>query len=67
MTETGITLTGVGTAVCDDTSVIGIYCGTIFVWPDPWTDLWDEGFPITWESRWRDQWSVDPAPPAVEE
>lgn len=44
-----------------------IYCGTVCVWPDPWTNIWDEGFPVTWENGWRDLWSVDLAPPAVEE
>ena len=60
-------LVGVGQAVCDDTPVVAIYVGRICVWPDPWTDLWDEGNPVTWESSWNDLWSEDPAPPAVEE
>ena len=60
-------MVGVGKAVNDGEELIAIYCGKICVWPDPWTDLWDEGFPITWEKGWRDKWSADPAPPAVEE
>lgn len=60
-------LVGVGSAVCNSAEVAAIYCGTVCVWPDPWTDLWDEGFPLAWEIIWRDLWSVDPAPPAVEE
>jgi hypothetical protein len=60
-------LVGVGTAVCGSAEVVAIYCGKVCVWPDPWTDLWDEGFPLAWEIIWRDLWSVDPAPPAVEE
>ena len=54
-------------AVCDGESLTAIYCGKICVWPDPWTDLWDEGYPLTWENGWRDLWSLDSAPPAVEE
>ena len=53
--------------MCNSAEVVAIYCGKICVWPDPWTDIWDEGFPLAWEIIWRDLWSVDPAPPAVEE
>lgn len=60
-------LVGVGTAVNDGEQLTAIYCGTICVWPDPWTDLWDEGNPVAWDPVWHDQWSSDPAPPAVEE
>ena len=59
-------LIGVGNIVCDDTQVLVLMCGEICVWPDPWTDIWDEGFPVFWEPGWRDMWSVNPAPPAVE-
>ena len=56
-------LIGVSTAVCDGDEIDAIFLGSLCVWPDPWIDIWDEGFPITWESRWRDEWSVDPPPP----
>ena len=54
-------------AICGNTQLARIYVGQICVWPDPWTDRWDEGVPVFWERTWRDQWSVDPAPPAIEE
>jgi hypothetical protein len=60
-------LVGVGTAVCGGEQLLTLYCGRICVWPDPWTNLWDEGYPLTWENGWRDLWSLDSAPPAVEE
>lgn len=60
-------LVGVGTTVCGGEQLLTLYCGRICVWPDPWTDLWDEGYPLTWENGWRDLWSLDSAPPAVEE
>ncbi len=60
-------LVEVGTAVCGGEQLLTLYCGRICVWPDPWTNLWDEGYPLTWENGWRDLWSLDSAPPAVEE
>lgn len=60
-------LIGVEKAVCGNTQLARIYFGPICVWPDPWTDIWDEGLRVFWEPLWRDKWSVEPAPPAVEE
>lgn len=60
-------LVGVERAVEGGDELIAIYCGRVCVWPDPWTDLWDEGHSITWEAGWRDRWSATSAPPAVEE
>ena len=47
--------------------IVAVYCGDDFIWPDPWTDVWDEGTAVSWENVWRDKWSVQPAPPGVEE
>ena len=44
-------------AVNDGTEIKGIWIGNDFVWPDPWTDLWDEGTTIIWENAWRDAWT----------
>lgn len=60
-------LIGVGTAHSGGQQIERIWLGQLCVWPDPWIDIWDEGFPITWESRWRDKWSLNPAPPSGEE
>ena len=58
---------GVGSVKCDNQPIVSVFCGSICVWPDPWTNIWDEGFPVTWENGWRDLWSLDPPPPTVEE
>lgn len=60
-------LTSVGRAVCGGVEIVAIYCGTVCVWPDPWTDIWDEGNPVYWEDVWRDKWSAQSAPPVGEE
>ncbi len=57
---------GVGSVICDDTQIIGIWLGNIFIWPDPWTDIWDEGHAVSREDGWGDKWSVSPAPPFIE-
>lgn len=35
----------------------GLFHGNDFLWPDPWTDIWDEGTAIVWEQRWHDRWT----------
>ena len=54
----GMDLRGVTRAVNDGTEIKGIWLGTTFVWPDPWTDLWDEGVAIYWEDVWRNAWTL---------
>jgi hypothetical protein len=50
---------GVTRVVNDGTEIKGVWFGSQFVWPDPWTDIWDEGVNVIWDSVWRDAWSVD--------
>jgi hypothetical protein len=49
---------GVISAVCDSTPIVGIWFNDSFLWPDPWTDIWEEGgtAPL-WQNEWRNQWS----------
>lgn len=51
-------LTAVSAAVQDGTPILGMFHGNDFVWPDPWTDIWDEGTLILWENAWHDRWTV---------
>jgi hypothetical protein len=60
-------LTQVERVVCDGTEIAAIMLGTMCVWPDPWTDIWDEGNPLTWEDGWRDRWSPLSPPPTGDE
>lgn len=48
----------------DDVPIKGLWIGTRFVWPDPWTDIWQEGVTVYWDNVWRNQWS--PTPPALD-
>ena len=41
-----------------DVEITGIWFGTVYVWPDPWADTWDEGASVIWEGVWRNQWSI---------
>jgi hypothetical protein len=50
-------LRDVGRAVCDDIEIQGIWFGATFVWPDPWTDIWDEMATVIWTGEWHDLWS----------
>lgn len=45
-------------AVCDGAEIKGIWFGTSYIWPDPWTDIWEEGGakPV-WQNEWRNMWS----------
>lgn len=38
--------------------VKAIYNGDLFIWPDPWDDIWDEGGSRgTWtDTGWHDVW-----------
>lgn len=47
-------------AVQDGTEIRGVWHGKVFVWPDPWTDLWDEGAFNYWEDMWRNAWTPPP-------
>jgi hypothetical protein len=51
-------LRGVIKAMNDGTEIKGMFFGTTFLWPDPWSDIWDEGVAVIWENVWRNQWSV---------
>lgn len=53
-------LRNVTQVVNDGTPIKGIWHGTTFIWPDPWTDLWDEGATVYWEDRWRNAWTPPP-------
>jgi hypothetical protein len=64
--DTGITMFGVHRMVNGEDEIVAMYCGTDFIWPDPWTDIWDEGVPVIWENVWRDKWSAQFAPPSGE-
>lgn len=45
-------------AVNAGTEIKGLFHGTTFVWPDPWTDIWDEGVSVFWDTAWHDAWSL---------
>ena len=51
-------LRGVVKAYNDGVEIKGMFFGNTFVWPDPWTDTWDEGVAVYWDSVWRNMWSV---------
>jgi hypothetical protein len=57
---------GVIRVVNDSTEIYGIWLGNTFVWPDPWTDIWDEGVVTVWENVWRNAWSLPEAAIAPE-
>lgn len=63
LAETGITLDSVGSIICGGDSLQTVFLGSICVWPDPWTDIWNEGNALTWTNVWRDKWSDVPGPP----
>jgi hypothetical protein len=49
--------------------ILGLFHGKTFVWPDPWTDIWDEGSAANWDGNWHDMWTPAYVPdtPAVKE
>lgn len=53
-------LVGVVKVVQGGTEIAGLWFGTSFVWPDPWTDIWDEGTNVYWENVWTNAWSPLP-------
>jgi hypothetical protein len=55
--EFGLDFRGVTRVRNDNTEIYGIWLGRTFVWPDPWTDIWDEGGGRYWEDGWHDLWS----------
>lgn len=50
-------LKGVTRIVHNGTEIKGLWFGNSFVWPDSWTDLWDEGGRVYWENVWADRWT----------
>lgn len=51
-------LEGVTRVLYQGQDIFGLFHGEDFVWPDPWTDIWDEGSNVYWENVWHNQWSV---------
>ncbi len=51
-------LIAVAAAVQGGTQILGMFHGKDFVWPDPWTDIWDEGTTVLWENVWHDRWTA---------
>ena len=51
-------LSGVTRVLYQGQDILGLFHGYTFVWPDPWTDIWDEGTNIYWDSLWHDLWSA---------
>jgi hypothetical protein len=47
------------------TDIVRIYAGSVFIWPDPWDDIWDNGGGITeapptfigWDTVWYNVWT----------
>ena len=54
-------LDGVVAVKQEGTTIIGLYHGNTFVWPDPWLDTWSEESGQFWDSVWRDAWTLSTA------
>ena len=54
-------LDGVVAVKQEGTTIIGLYHGKDFVWPDPWLDTWSEESGQFWDSVWRDAWTLSTA------
>jgi hypothetical protein len=54
-------LQGVARVVHGGNDIAGIWYGNIFVWPDPWWDIWYDDEPRLWENAWSDLWSASNA------
>jgi hypothetical protein len=50
-------LNGVVRILYQGQDILGLFHGKDFVWPDPWTDIWDEGTNVYFENVWHDLWS----------
>lgn len=40
--------------------IVRIYAGSVFIWPDPWDDIWDDGGGRwVWDTGWHDVWATE--------
>lgn len=51
---------GVVRVVLAGQDIFGVWHGPHFIWPDPWTDFWDEGLTQGWANVWHDSWTITP-------
>ena len=51
-------LTQVQTIKHDGDTVVVLWFGSAFVWPDPWHDLWEEVAGQFWGTVWHDAWTI---------
>ena len=56
-TSPPLSLQGVTRCFNDNVEIFGLWYGNVFVWPDPWTDIWDDGSYAHWTDAWHDLWS----------
>ena len=54
-------LNDVAQAVQDGEEIVGMWYGTVFVWPDPWWDIWADESPQLWEDVWHNAWTPNEA------